>query len=632
VKAILPMAKITYAADWTEYFGYQPKDGSNDVYFHLDPLWASSSIDAIGIDNYMPLTDWRDGNAHVDRLAGNTSIYNADYLTTGIAGGEGFDWYYASQAARDTQTRTPITDGTYGKLWVFRNKDVKSWWANQHFNRPLGVQSGTPTAWVPQSKPIWFTELGCPAIDKGSNQPNAFYDAKSSESALPYYSSGNRDDVMQAKFLKAVDEYWTAAGSHNPISSVYGLPMVDAGRIFVWSWDARPFPAFPLRDDVWSDGASYARGHWLNGRIGAVGLDSLIADICADYGLSEVDVGDVASLVDGFLIERPMSARDALENLIVGFALDAMESEGVLKFRNRKQDSVLTLTEDDYVETDAQEALFALSRAQETELPSGLKLMYADSTADYRNAVADVRKQRGLSARELVLELPCATSQSIALQRAHVLLQENWSGRETVSFSLAPSRIDLEPGDVVTLRPRQLRVAAINDGTARKLNAASYEASVYEPPPTTDRKGVAAVTAIYGKPDVLLMDLAFATSPNAAAPWVAAQANPWPGRLSLLKRSGASSFDFNRLIEAQATMGNLLTPLAAGPQHVFDRAASFDVKLKYGALSSVSEVEVLGGANIAAIGDEATGYEIIQFASAELIAASTYRVKTLLRG
>ena len=128
------------------------------------------------------------------------------------------------------------------------------------------------------------------------------------------------------------------------------------------------------------------------------------------------------------------------------------------------------------------------------------------------------------------------------------------------------------------------------------------------------------------------MDLAIATSASPASPWVAAQANPWPGRLALLKRSGASSFDFNRFIEAQATMGTLVSSLAAGPLFVFDRATSFDVTLKYGALASVSEAEVLGGANIAAIGDAASGYEIIQFASAELVAPNTYRIKTLLRG
>jgi GTA TIM-barrel-like domain/Putative phage tail protein len=632
VKAILPLAQITCAADWSEYFGYHPADGSNDVYFHLDPLWASSGMDAIGIDNYFPLSDWRDGNLHLDRVGGNTSIYSSDYLTGNIAGGEGFDWFYASDAARAAQARSPITDGAYGKPWVFRPKDLKSWWGNAHFDRPLGVEAATPTGWVPQSKPIWFTEMGCPAVDKGTNQPNAFYDAKSSESALPYFSSGNRDDVLQAAFLRVVDGYWQSAGAHNPVSSVYGLPMLDAARIFLWAWDARPFPAFPAYTDVWADGPNYARGHWLNGRVSAVSLGQLIVEICAAYGLGNVVVEDGEALVDGFIIDRPMSARDALENIAVAFSIDAVESDGLLKFRSRKRDSVATIADDDLVETAPDEALFALVRAQESELPNSLKLAYIDSSADYRSAVVEARKSRGASAREILLQLPCATSQSIALQRAHVLLQENWSGRELVSFVLAPSRLALEPGDVITLGPRHLRIAALHDGEARKVRTTSYAASVYEPPPTRDRGSPFAITAIFGKPDALLMDLAIATTANPAAPWVAAQAAPWPGRLSLLKRSGASSFNFNRLVEGQATMGNLLAPLAAGPLSVFDRTSICDVLMKYGALASATELEVLGGANIAAIGDDATGYEIIQFASAELIAANTYRVKTLLRG
>ncbi|SER65068.1 GTA TIM-barrel-like domain-containing protein, partial [Faunimonas pinastri] len=53
--------KIGYGADWSEYFGHHPADGSGDVFFHLDPLWADDNIDFVGIDNYMPLADWRDG-------------------------------------------------------------------------------------------------------------------------------------------------------------------------------------------------------------------------------------------------------------------------------------------------------------------------------------------------------------------------------------------------------------------------------------------------------------------------------------------------------------------------------------------------------------------------------------------
>ena len=50
VRAILPGAKIGYAADWSEYHGYQPP-GTADKLFHLDPLWADPAIDFIGIDN-----------------------------------------------------------------------------------------------------------------------------------------------------------------------------------------------------------------------------------------------------------------------------------------------------------------------------------------------------------------------------------------------------------------------------------------------------------------------------------------------------------------------------------------------------------------------------------------------------
>src|SRR3546814_3080881 len=95
-----------------------------DVFFHLDPLWASPAIDAVGIDNYMPLSVWRDedlGDANPDdfRLADDRAAMRAQ-----IGSGEGFDWYYASDADRRDRIRTPITDGSAGKPWVYRYKDI----------------------------------------------------------------------------------------------------------------------------------------------------------------------------------------------------------------------------------------------------------------------------------------------------------------------------------------------------------------------------------------------------------------------------------------------------------------------------------------------------------------------------
>ena len=88
VRGVLgPATKLTYAADWSEYFGHQPADGSGDVFFHLDPLWAHDAIDAVGIDNYMPLSDWRDGDYAGSNPDGFASPYDAAGLRQGIASG-----------------------------------------------------------------------------------------------------------------------------------------------------------------------------------------------------------------------------------------------------------------------------------------------------------------------------------------------------------------------------------------------------------------------------------------------------------------------------------------------------------------------------------------------------------------
>lgn len=632
VKAILPSAKITYASDWSEYFGHQPADGSNDVHFHLDPLWSASGIDAIGIDNYMPLSDWRDTASHADALAGAASIYDEGYLASRIAGGEGFDWYYASAADRDAQLRTPITDGAYGKPWVFRPKDLKSWWSNLHYNRPGGIQQVSPTAFVPQSKPIWFTEAGCPAIDKGSNQPNVFVDAKSSESALPYYSNGARDDAMQSRYIAALGSYWSTPGLHNPISSVYGAPMVDAARTFLWCWDARPYPLFPALTDVWSDYANHARGHWLNGRLSAINVGQLTREVCASYGLPQVIADGVHEQVEGFIIDRPMSAREALEALLSAFGLDAVESGGAIKIIGRNTAKAINLDADERVETDAQQPLQTLTRTQEADLPQELRLLYADAESDYRGAITSALHATGLSTRETVLSLPCATTLATASRRAAIMLQEIWLAREQLTFALPATRLALEPGDVVLLQGRRWRIDSILDGSERQVSAHLHEAAIYAPVSAPERLTTAAAATVFGRPSALLMDLAISQTSNPAAPWIAASAAPWPGSLALLRKTGAAAFTLDRIVESQATMGRSLMALPQGRRHLFDLATTIDVELAFGALASASEMEVLNSANIAAIGTMQTGFEVFQFCTAELIGPRTWRLSKLLRG
>ncbi|UYK67820.1 glycoside hydrolase TIM-barrel-like domain-containing protein [Xanthomonas sacchari] len=243
VKAAMPTALVSYAADWTEYHTRQYSDGT--LNFHMDPLWSDPNIDFVGIDNYFPIADVRD-------IDDASLIYDVDYLKSNIEAGELFDWYYQD---RTNNIKAPITDGAYNKPWVYRQKDIRSWWSNVHVPRAAGVET-TATAWVPGSKPIWFTEYGCPAVNRGPNQPNVFYDPNSSESTFPYFSTGVRDDRAQWAYYKATIDYWAENGGD----------MLSIDNMIAWTWDARPYPQFPVLTAEWGDYGNYPRGHWLQGR------------------------------------------------------------------------------------------------------------------------------------------------------------------------------------------------------------------------------------------------------------------------------------------------------------------------------------------------------------------------------
>jgi len=635
--------KVTYAADWSEYFGHHPSDGSGDVFFNLDPLWASPSIDAIAIDNYWPLSDWRDGEAHTDRLAGAGSIHDLDYLKGNIFGGEGYDWFYANINDRNNQTRTPIADGAYGKPWVYRFKDIRSWWQNQHFNRPGGTEEGSPTSWAPESKPIWFTEVGCPAVDKGSNQPNLFIDPKSAESKSPYFSRTTRDDLIQRRYIQSFYDFFDTAhvdhtAGSNPISSVYGSEMVEVDRIYTYTWDARPYPAFPLALDVWSDGGNWEFGHWLSGRAAGGPLPSVVAQILEDFEFARYATAQLSGHLDGYVIDRIMSARDALQGLELAYFFDSYESGGLIQFRHRGAGGVVKeLAADDLVDSQSSRELFQLTRGQESELPLSAKLTYIDGNAEYRQAAVEARRLAIRSERVATANVPVVMAQAQAQAMAESWLQETWTARQRATFSLSPSCLALEPTDLVALQAGNqtfpLRITETRDGSGKEVEARSIEPEVFAPLRTPVRNAPQANPAIFGRALVAFMDLPLLRgdeSPHAG--YVAAHQSPWPGAVAFYRSPEDSGFVIRGLATAQATMGTTENNISAGPTSRFDHANICRVRLDHGELSSVTELALFGGANTAALENENGDWEVFQFRDATLVAPSTYELSVLLRG
>jgi hypothetical protein len=273
----------------------------------------------VGLDNYLPLSDWTTGDGGLDArswlapepsgawppspttmnglgLSGPPTPYSLAYLKGNIEGGEKFSWWYGDganggrgldpngsdlivslpQGDRLAQSRSSFAPNQQ----ALANKQFRWWWKNTHqavYDDGDGqgwAPHGPQTEWRPQSKPICFIEYGYPATDKGTNQPNVFFDAKSTESATPYWSiwqpiSGGgfapqRDDTIGSVALQAMYEYWNTDGRNE--TSLGGVPLVQFAFCCVWNWDARPFPVFPLLGSQWGDAGNWQTGDWINGR------------------------------------------------------------------------------------------------------------------------------------------------------------------------------------------------------------------------------------------------------------------------------------------------------------------------------------------------------------------------------
>ncbi|RWR10882.1 baseplate multidomain protein megatron [Paenirhodobacter populi] len=633
VREILgPDCKIGYAADWSEYFGYHPGDG--ECFFHLDPLWADPEIDFIGIDNYMPLSDWRDGTAHLD--AEWRSIYNPDYLKANIEAGEGFDWYYEHPEHRDAQIRTPITDGE-GEPWLWRYKDIRNWWTNFHHQRVGGVRDPDPTEWVPQSKPIWFTELGCAAVDKGTNQPNKFHDPKSSESALPYYSNGRRDELIQMQYLRAMLSYWDDP-ARNPVSPVYGGPMIDMGRAHVWAWDARPYPQFPQRWDLWADSDNYARGHWISGRAVSQPLDCVVAEICHRSGVRDVDTHAVYGVVRGFVMEGGQSGRAALQSLCLAYGMEAVERDGTLAFRMRDGLPVARLTAEDMALGENDGAVETI-RAPEAESSGRVRFTYLEADGDFETASVEAvfpdEEAGGITGSEI----PVALTRALAQGTAERWLAEARVARDTARFVLPPSLGHLGAGDVVTLDAeegrRHYRIDRVERAEAVSIEAVRVEAGVYEASDEADVRVIGRPFAAPVPVTTVFLDLPLMTGEeDPVAPHLAVNATPWPGSVAVYAAVEDAGYALDQVIDTRAAMGVTLSPLHRAQAGVWDRGAPLRVRMDWGSLASVSPLQLFSGDNLMAIGDGLgnSDWELFQFAGATPVAPGEWELTMRLRG
>lgn len=595
VKAILGSGvKVTYAADWSEY---HHTDGG---WYHLDPLWASSSIDMVGIDAYFPLSD------------AVQSGYDIEALRDGWTSGEGYDWYYTDEDRTVQAALAP----------AYAWKNIAWWWSNAHVN-----PNGSTTAWVPESKPIWFSEYGFASVDGCANEPNVFIDSTTSGSALPRFSRGRVDFMAQRAAIAATELAWA------------GSSMV--AQKFLWTWDARPYPYWPDLRSVWSDGSSWVTGHWVQGKLGASHVAAAVADIMRRAGLSETrfNASAVQAILDGFVLYDRVSARAAIDQLMQAFFFTIKESGGklVLIPRDASVDAVIEADECVPIAADKQEVAYLLERKEDLVLPARMEVQFLNRLMRYESHIESASRATGDATDIETIRLSLVLSEAHAQVIAEKELTNRWAERSSVSFQLPIRYASLEPGDVVELRDgaltHRIRLSKVQIGrpgivrVSGAIDAAEVNDGYISPVEGSDGSAVALLSPTHME----LLDMpAWPTDLQDALTLRFAACGIAPGWTGATVSRVLDTGEDQPLLEIStpAVIGRAATVLANGVTYAMDDINSVDIALLGEAvLANATESAVLGGSNAAIIGDE-----VIQFMTATQLAPGVYRLSGLLRG
>jgi hypothetical protein len=623
-----PNVKLSYAADWSEYFGYHVE---NEVFFNLDLLWASPNVDFVGIDYYVPLSDWRHTLENKDSRW--KSHYDIDYIKANILGGEGFDWYYTDPTSEERQVRTAIKDEEWSEDWIFRPKDILSWWSNYHYERVGGIRASSPTSWRPGSKPYRFTEYGCAAVDLGANQPNKFFDANSSESSFPRGSLGIRDDLMQMQFFRAMAEFW-GNQENNPISSLYDGRMLDQGHCYAWAWDARPFPDFPRNEALWSDGKNYHLGHWLNGRVSSVPLDSLLIEICYKAGGFTGDAKNAYGCIKGFSVSSIETARSKIQPLSQLYSFDCIDCEGQLSFISRSASDTVEINGSDLLFNGTGSGSVEVSRGPLAGVPSSVRLSFIEFEGDFSTNVVEVSVASERCDGAIDTEFPILLENSEAKMIASRWLAELRTSNNTISFALPLSLMNVVPSTIVNIDGLTYRSDRVEQGEYISVEATEVDQSHYRNFRVDMERPSWRAFKADGPIQSLWMELPFfRQNQSPVAPFLALGAHRFRGPAVLWSSIDDSDYQVNRIFNTASFFGRTETNLLSCQPGLLDRGDELLVRMSDAPFSSISPLKLLGGGNLIAIGDGTSkNWEIFQFQNAELYSSGLWGLSNRLRG
>jgi hypothetical protein len=405
-------------------------------------------------------------------------------------------------------------------------------------------------------------------------------------------------------------------------------------RSGVWAWDSRPWPDFQDRLSLWSDGINYNTGHWISGRFADQSLAAVVAEICEISNVFDYDVGTLRGSVAGFATRDVETGRQSLQSLMIAYDFMSYEDGGRIIFAHQKQDDAMHFPESELAFLPDQDDVVSKTRSPEAERVGRLRVQFWDKNAHFEAASVETRFIGDLSQATSSLQLPLVLDRELGQTIANRLFSNAKVARDEVKFALPPSNLDIALGDYISIgeSPFTYRVDRIEDFGARLVEGVRVERGVYDAVSGNGLSREPVPVPTETTPHFAFLDLPLLKGSEAAhAPHFAATAVPWGNGVAVYNSSSVDGFSLNTVSEIPAVFGDTLSVLPRSETMRWDRGDGVLVKFS-GDIQARGELDVLNGANAAAIRFEQGDWEVFQFSGADLQADGSYRLTDLLRG
>jgi hypothetical protein len=434
------------------------------------------------------------------------------------------------------------------------------------------------------------------------------------------------------------------------ISSIEGATFTPGYRGLCYS----VFEGLPLKN--WGNRIPAFSAEVVQSESATVG--TVLADIFAQCGLTSQQyvITDANAIpIYGFIIANRQEAQQALEHLLLVYGVDLCDIDGKIVAKAQGSNPVVTIRAEDlgalyYQQGENRSRVrVGVKLLQDLELPGAIDLNYLTQPDYQKGTQPGIRVDKQHIQNRETVTTAIVLPDSEARQRAQRLIDRRYIEQGTFDFSLMPSYIRLAPGDVVNLpigtpttaRGFQLlRVKLTRVDMPLPIGPLKCEAVLDDAATITQNVAGQTPRAISEVVPVGVTNLrAFSINSLLDADGetvgfyygvAGATAGDWPGAALYMSRDNGNSYQEVDTITDPMDYGTAATVLAA-PTLVgtgaIDRVNTVDVTMTVGVPTSISEIAMLQGENMALLGDE-----VIGFATVTPLGGSSYRLSNLLRG